>query len=108
MTQDELTEAIAGKQITADAAASAVIENPKLLPVIFTGLSSKRPGIRYGCSSILKRVSETRPEMVYPRFDLFADLLAGKNNIFKWDAIFTIANLAARDPENKFEAVFDI
>ena len=103
-----MIEAIAGKQITADAAASAVIENPGMLPVIFNGLSSKKPGIRYGCSRILNRVSETRPEMVYPRFDLFANLLAGENNIFKWDTIFTIANLAARDPENKFEAVFDL
>ena len=44
--------------------------------------------------------------MIYPYFDVFADLLDSDNSFLKWGAIMTVANLTAVDAENKFEAIF--
>jgi hypothetical protein len=55
---------------------------------------------------VLRLVSERRPELIYPYFDIFVGLLDCDNNFLKWGAIMTVANLTAVDTENKFETVF--
>lgn len=71
------------------------------------GLGAKAAGIKYGCAKVLRVISDTNPELLYPRFDLFADFLDGDNKIMQWQAIYVIANLASVDSRNRFDKIFD-
>ncbi len=51
-------------------------------------------------------VSERRPDLIYPHFEVFAGLLDSENNFLKCGAIMTVANLTAADTGRKFEAIF--
>ena len=69
----------------------AVLGNPRLLPDIFEGLNAQKSRIRYGCAKALRLISEQRPGVLYPHFDLFVHLLDHENQIFQWDAAFALA-----------------
>jgi hypothetical protein len=53
------------------------------------------------------RISEKSPELIYPRWNLFQDMLSSKNNYHKLIAIHLISNLTRIDSENRFEKIFD-
>ncbi|MBN1292703.1 MAG: hypothetical protein JXB48_12755 [Candidatus Latescibacteria bacterium] len=84
-----------------------VIKNPECLPEIIEGLHAKKGAVKFGCEKVLRLVSEKKPELVYPFFDVFAALLDSENNFLKWGAILTVANLTVVDSENKFEKIFE-
>jgi hypothetical protein len=52
-------------------------------------------------------LSELVPEALYPHFDSFAAMLDHENQILKWNAMLTLANLARVDREGKIEAILD-
>jgi hypothetical protein len=52
-------------------------------------------------------LSEKRPEMLYPRWDFFVDLLSKDNNYHKVIGIKIIANLSKKDKENKLEPIYN-
>lgn len=107
MPESQLLHQIAKKESDKDAIAAKVIKNPELLPVIIDGLGADKARVKYGCAKVLRIVSDEAPELLYPRFAFFADLLNSDNNILKWEAIYVIANLAAVDTEDRIEAIFD-
>jgi len=78
-----------------------------LLPDIFDGLSSKRASVMYPCAKVLKVLSEERPGELYPKMELFVQLLDSDKRILKWNALIIIANLARVDMEGRFDDIFD-
>ncbi len=62
---------------------------------------------RNTASKRLQTLSEERPEQVYPHFNFLADLTRGDNNILKWNALLTLANLAAVDSAKKLDRMLD-
>ena len=107
MPGSKLFERIARKETDKKAVARQVIDEPNLLPEIIEGLGANKARVRYGCAKVLRIVSDEAPELLYPRFDFFADLLASDNTILKWEAIVVIANLASVDTEDRIEAIFE-
>ena len=107
MPKSRLIEQIADKETDRYTIAEKVFAEPGLLSGLYDGLDAKEARIKYGCAKILRIVSDTRPELLYPRFDFFADLLDSDNKIMQWQAIYVIANLARVDSRNKFDKVFD-
>ena len=107
MTESQLLQRIAKKESDKDAAASKVIKNPELLSQIIDGLGAEKARVKYGCAKILRIISDEAPELLYPRFAFFVDMLDSDNNILKWEAIYVIANLSAVDTEDQIEAIFD-
>lgn len=89
------------------AIADHVVENPEHIAELIKGLKAPKGTTRYGYEKVLRLVSERRPELVYPWFEVFAGLLDGDNSFLKWGAIMTVANLAAVDSENRFETIFE-
>jgi hypothetical protein len=83
-----------------------VTENPDLLPELLDGISSATARIRFASAKVLKMISEKKPEILYPSMDFFVNLLDSENNILKWNAMDTIANLTTIDTENKFDRLF--
>jgi len=93
----------------ADAAkiAGYVIKRPECIRELVEGLKAPKGTLRYGYDKVLRLVSEKRPELVYPYFDIYAEQLSNDNSFLKWGAILTIANLACVDSQKKFDKIFD-
>jgi hypothetical protein len=100
-----LLERIAQRDCDIDQVARSVIANPEMLPQLFRGLQARPARIRFGCEKVLRSISEREPAVLYPWFDSFVRLLDSENNILKWGAIITIANLAAVDSRNQFDRI---
>jgi len=83
-----------------------VIRNPECLPELIEGLKAPKGTLRYAFEKVLRQISEQRPDLVYPYFDVFVELLDHENSFLKWGAILTIANLTAADADRKFEKIF--
>ncbi len=68
---------------------------------------SKKEAIRHNAFKALLSISEEHPEVLYPKWDFFADLIGSDNTSFKYIAIYIIANLTKVDVENRFEKIFE-
>jgi hypothetical protein len=107
MKPTPLQTEIAGSRNDLGAIVDRVVGQPGLLPEILAGLDSSQARVRYGCLKVLRQLSETRPEVLYPHFDAMADLLRSERTILKWGAILIIGNLAAVDPRKRIDALLD-
>jgi hypothetical protein len=87
--------------------ARRVIKNPRLLEKVMEGLDTETALVRFGCAKALRVLSETRPDLLYPRYDFFVRLLDHPNKIFQWEAARTLSQLTRVDTEEKFAAIFD-
>jgi hypothetical protein len=94
------------QKVNKEKIAVKVINNPQSIKVIIEGLKSETSHIKFGYEKILRIISESKPQLIYPYFDEYVKLLDSDNNIIKWGAVFTIANLTAVDSGNKFENIF--
>ncbi|CAJ37341.1 hypothetical protein [Methanocella arvoryzae] len=62
---------------------------------------------RFKSFNALMLVSESRPELLYERWDFLAGLLRSGNTNSKYNSLFLLANLAAVDERGIFESIFD-
>ena len=83
-----------------------VIKKPELIDELIEALKVETRAVKFSYEKVLRLVSERRPELIYPYFDVFVGLLDSDNSFLKWGAIMTVANLTAVDTENRFEAIF--
>jgi hypothetical protein len=85
-----------------------VIKRPELVPELLNGIHTGKGGasIKFCCSKILILISESKPELLYPYFDQFVDMLDWDNKFLMWGAIIVIGNLAKVDSKGKFEKIF--
>lgn len=88
--------------------AGMVIESPGVLKYLISGLNETEIRIKYGCNNTLLLLSEKKPEIIYPYFDVFKDFLKSGNKIMKWTAILIIANLTRCDNKKKFDEIFNL
>lgn len=107
MNSAEIFKSLSKKGADREAIAADVLKHPETIPCLFDGLNAQKANIRYGSEKVLRRISEERPELVYPHFDRFIELLVGENKFMKWGGIVTIANLAVVDSEKRIEQIFD-
>ena len=98
--------ALSRKGANLERLARQVIRNPELIAELLDGLQARQASIKYGCEKLLRQVSERKPELVYPHYDIFVKLLDSDNSFLKWGAILTLANLAAADTEGRIEKLF--
>ncbi|MDQ7780244.1 MAG: hypothetical protein RDV41_11155 [Planctomycetota bacterium] len=88
-----------------DAVVAEAVRRPEAVAEILAGLESGQARVKYGAAKVLRIVSEIAPAHLYPRLDRFIALLDSENSIFKWNAIFIVANLAGVDTENLIEGI---
>jgi len=84
-----------------------VLKDNKLLSEVIKGVASKDDSVRYPNAIALEILSNEHPEMIYPEWDFFIDLLNRKNAYSKSIAIKTIADLTRVDTEDRFENIFN-
>jgi transposase-like protein len=97
---------LADKKITKEAFYKAVTANFDLPPEVFTGLSSPKASVRYGCAGVLVDLTAKYPESLYPFVDKLVTLLDSKHQILTWNAMTALANLCRVDKDEKFDAIF--
>jgi hypothetical protein len=85
-----------------------VLEENKYFSEILKGVKAKEDSIRYPNAIALEILSENNPEIVYPEWGFFVELLGSNNAYHKSIAISTISNLTVIDKEKKFGAIFDL
>ncbi|UCH43089.1 MAG: hypothetical protein JSW16_00705 [Dehalococcoidales bacterium] len=107
MPESGLVQQIAQKGADHGEIADEVIRRPELLAEVLAGLASDKARIKYGCDKVLRRISERKPEILYPEIDLFIKLINSESTFLKWGAIHILANLAAVDSDGKIEQTFD-
>ena len=71
------------------------------------GLGAEPARVKYGCARVLRILGEKHPDLLYPRFDFFVRLLDHPNQIFQWEAVRVLSQLARVDAEDKFAGIFD-
>jgi len=72
---------------------------------LIVALSSKAARVKYPAMKALRTMSERSPLLLYPHFDFFADLLRSENNIYRWNAMLILGNLASVDAGRKLDAM---
>ncbi|HDS44918.1 MAG TPA: hypothetical protein ENN68_02280 [Methanomicrobia archaeon] len=87
--------------------AEKAVTDKAALAELLAGLLAKKGEIREPSFKALLRISETRPEVLFPHWDYFAGLLVSKNTYLKYQAIYLIASLTIADTSKKFERIFD-
>lgn len=106
MDEKSLQEEFAKRADNAEQLAEVAAGGTALLPGVLRAVSSSEAAVRFKSIKVLKLVSETNPETLYPHFGFFAELLDGGNSILRWNAIDILANLAAADGGNRFGSLF--
>jgi hypothetical protein len=107
MSKIAIQEEVARKSAKLEALAQRVVRQPSLLPEVFAGLGAEPARIKYGCLKLLRILSETRPDFLYPEIDRLVRMLDSENQILKWGAIIMLGNLAAVDSERKIDGILD-
>ena len=84
-----------------------VLKDDQLLFEVYKGVTSKDDSVRYPNAIVLEILSNEHPEMIYPEWDFFIDLLNRRNAYSKSIVIKTIANLTRVDTEDRFDNLFN-
>ena len=102
-----MLEDLSEKSVNIESVAKRALDDEKALSELLEGIISKKETIRFNSFKTLLLISEEHPEMLYPKWDFFVELLSSDNTYWKYIAIYIIANLTKIDTKNKFEKIFD-
>ena len=102
-----LLQEIGQRESNKEQIADRVAKDPQLISELIKGLSTQKADIKYGCAKVIRIISEREPDVLYPSFNFFVDLLYSDNNILQWEGIIVIGNLANVDSEGKIEGIID-
>ncbi len=81
--------------------------DPELVKRLLAAVSSPAPKVRFGAAKVLRMVSESDPDVLYPGFDFFARLLRNGNSVLRWNAILILGNLARADKDDRLDGILD-
>ncbi len=95
------------KNIDIENVAKIALEDKEFLSGLIDNLRSKQETVRFNSSKALHLISQQNPEVLYPLWDFFFELIEGDNTYWKCSGIPIIANLTRVDKEKRFEKMFD-
>jgi hypothetical protein len=95
------------KNMNVEVMAKEALKDEKKLSELLDNLKTKNETVRYNSSKVLNLLSEKNPEVLYPKWDYFVELLRADHTYWKLSVIPIIANLVRIDLENKFEAIYE-
>jgi hypothetical protein len=95
------------KDVDIGKVAKLALEDKKYLSELIGNLKSKMETIRFNSSNALHHISQQNPEVLYPLWDFFFELIEGENTYWKCSGIPIIANLTRVDKKKKFERMFE-
>jgi hypothetical protein len=84
-----------------------VLNDNSLIPTLLDIIETDETSIKFIAEKIIRKISEDKPEILYPYFDRMFKLIYSSNNFIRWGFIITIPNLLSIDKDNKWEMVSD-
>jgi len=87
--------------------ARRAVQDEKLISELLANLKIKEETVRYNSSRILNLLSFEHPEVLYPKWDSFVELIKSDHTYWILSAIPILANLTKVDTENRFEKLFN-
>jgi hypothetical protein len=84
MAEPDILEQLAVKGANIRAIADGIIGDRQQIPRLAEALQSEKSSRKYAYEKALRFISERRPELLYPYFDIFCDLLDSDNSFLKW------------------------
>lgn len=103
----DLLSVLSTKEADIEGLAREALDDRELISQLMQALTSSEERIGYNSLRVLLFVSEERPDLLYPQWDFFVDLLGGDNTYFKLRGAHLITSLTRVDSENKFDKIFD-
>jgi len=85
----------------AEQVARQVMENKKLLPHLYDGVTGSHKRIKNAAAKTLQILSVRVPKRLYPQLDFFLQLIDGDDTILKWIALDVVGNVSSVDTENQ-------
>lgn len=95
------------KNMNVEIMAKEALKDEKILSELMRNLKTKNETVRYNSSKVLNLLSEKNPEVLYPQWDYFVELLNTDHTYWKLSVIPLLANLARIDKEKKFEEIYE-
>lgn len=87
--------------------AENAIKDSKVLAELLNGLLSKKTSVRYNNFKAVYLISEEHPEVLYPKWDFFVNMLVSKENALTFQAVHILANLAKVNEAGRFQKIFE-
>ncbi len=101
-----LVSSLQKKNADVESIADKAMRDEKVLSEVMVGVSSDKARVKYGSAKVLRIIGERNPQVLYSKWDLFADMLNSTNTFLKCDGVFILGHLARVDSENKIQRVF--
>ena len=98
---------LSDKNMDVEKMAKKAVKDDGILSELLDNLKTKNETVRYNCSKVLNFISEKNPEVLYPKWDVFVELLMSDHTYWKLSVIPLLANLTRIDTEDKFDRIFD-
>jgi len=95
------------KEVDLACLAQQASDNQESLSELVAGLSDRQERVGYHCLKALMLLAEERPDLLYPHWDVFVDLLRSDNTYFKLRGANLIAAVVCVDTDNRFERIFE-
>lgn len=95
------------KNMEVETMTKKAVKNDGILSELLDNLKTKNETVRYNCSKVLNFMSEKNPEVLYPKWDIFVEILTSGHTYWKLSVIPLLANLTRIDTEDKFDRIFD-
>jgi hypothetical protein len=107
MAKSNFLDLLANKEKKPEQLVNRVMKDSGLLREVINGTSHKKADVKYGSTKILRIISEKKPDILYPHWAFFVELMDHENQILKWNAMDIIANMLRVDTEDKFNPLFE-
>jgi len=104
---DKMIEDLTKKSVSVESLANKAVKDEKLIDDLMENASSKNAIIKYKSLKVLMLLSEQQPNILYPKWDFFVNLLDNENTFLRTLGASALANLTKVDKEKKFEKIFD-
>lgn len=94
-------------KVSVDLLVQEVIATPGLIDQYLEIINYDKSSLKFGAEKVIRQVSESHPELVYPYFNEISRLTQSENSFIKWGAIITISNLVSVDELKLFPGIFE-
>jgi hypothetical protein len=78
-----------------------------LIGMLLDVIEQEKNAVKFRAENIVRKISEERPELLYPYFDRMGRLLDSDSSFIRWGFILTLPNLIRVDKENKWESIHE-
>ncbi|MEM7261210.1 MAG: hypothetical protein AAF488_04410 [Planctomycetota bacterium] len=82
-----------------------VVRAPERIEDLVAGLDHELPVVKYGCSAVLRMLSDRKPELLADRWAFFTKQLHHEQPFRRWDAIEIVGNLAGAVDKRRVDTV---